>query len=74
MSACAHVYVVGEDDPACVRCRERKSASDIDSANAQALADHTLRAMQMMRDEFARIEREAEEDDRFHHAEWKDGA
>ena len=47
---------------------------DPKAANAQALAEHTARAVQIMRDEIARIEREAEEDDRFHFAEWKDGA
>lgn len=73
-----HIYVVGDvgsdADPQCFVCRERKSASEIDTANAQALAEHTARAVQIMRDEIARIEREAEEDDRFHFAEWKDGA
>lgn len=72
MSACVHVYVVGDEDPACVRCRERKSASELDAANAQALADHTIRAMRLMRDEFQRIEDEAA--DRMLYAEWKDGA
>ena len=74
MSDHSPLYVVGEDDPSCAICRERRSASEIDTANAQALAEHTARAVQIMRDEIARIEREAEEDDRFHFAEWKDGA
>ena len=69
-----HLYPMGDPDPACHICRERKSASEIDTANAQALAEHTARAVALMRDEIARIEREAEEDDRFHFAEWKDGA
>lgn len=72
MTAHEHIYVVGDEDPACVRCRERRSASELDTANAQALADHTIRAMQMMRDEFQRIEDEAA--DRLHYAEWQDGA
>ena len=69
-----HLYVVGEDDPSCAICRERRSATELGVANAQALAEHTARAVQIMRDEISRIEREAEEDDRFHYAQWKDGA
>ena len=75
MSDHRHIYdLTSDDDPPCFICRERRSASEIDTANAQALAEHTARAVQIMRDEIARIEREAEEDDRFHFAEWKDGA
>jgi hypothetical protein len=67
-----HIYLVGEDDSACRICRERKSASELDAANAQALADHTIRAMRLMRDEIQKIEDEAA--DRMLYAEWKDGA
>ena len=69
-----HIYSMDDPDPACHICRELRSAARVDTANAQALAEHTARAVQIMRDEIARIEREAEEDDRFHFAEWKDGA
>ena len=69
----SHLYPMGDPDPACHICRERKSASEIDTANAQALAEHTARAVQIMRDEIARIEREAEEDDRMLRAEWEAG-
>lgn len=71
MTTHEHIYLVGQDDPACRICRERRSASELDTANAQALADHTIRAMQMMRDEFQRIEDEAS--DRMLRAEWEAG-
>ena len=74
MSEHRHIYdLTCDDDPPCFICRERKSASEIDTANAQALAEHTARAVQIMRDEIARIEREAEEDDRMLRAEWEAG-
>lgn len=72
MSDHQHIYLVGDDDPACAICAERKSASDLDVTNAQVLAEHTARAVALLRDEIQRIEDEAA--DRLHHAEWKDGA
>ena len=63
---------MGDPDPACHICRERRSAAEVDVANAQALAEHTARAVQIMRDEIQRIEDEAA--DRMLYAEWKDGA
>ena len=72
MSDHHHLYPMGDPDPDCHICRERRSASEIDTANAQALAEHTARAVQIMRDEIQRIEDEAA--DRMLYAEWKDGA
>ncbi len=50
----------------------RVRVTHLDTANAQALAEHTARAVQIMRDEIQRIEDEAA--DRMMYAEWLDGA
>lgn len=68
MSDHQHMYPMGDPDPACHICRERKSATELDIANAQTLAEHTARAVLLMRDELQRLEDEAA--DRMQKAEY----
>ena len=49
-----HIYPVGAADPQCHICRERKSAAAV--STPEALAEHSARALALLKSELARIE------------------